>query len=235
MNLTPGSTVSIQALSGNRLRVSIGLSRLDLDTTATTYARCKSFLCGGSGNIFGTLNFSGVTTVRNTNIAADFVVNVSGGNVSVQIVDGTLDVDLPANGLSVDIDFGAVEDVPFVGDLLNTVVNGIINGLVGILSSIIVDIADGFLASPISNLINGLIEDLLPDNIGIPVADTTLNLGFSPEGFGTSSGVLIWYWLTASVSIMPIRMCCLHWVHSMLQVVHPTPTRGPRRVVQVLI
>ena len=188
VTLTPGSTVSIQALSGNKLRVAIGLSRLDLDTTATTYARCKSFLCGGSGNIFGTLNFSGVTTVRNTDIAADFVVTVNNGNVSVQIVDGTLDVDLPANGLSVDIDFGAVEDVPFVGDLLNTVVNGIINGLVGILSSIIVDIADGFLASPISNLINGLIENLLPDNIGIPVADTTLNLGFSPEGFNTSSG-----------------------------------------------
>ena len=188
VTLTPGSTVSIQALSGNRLRVAIGLSRLDLDTTATTFARCKSFLCGGSGNIFGTLNFSGVTTVRNTNIAADFVVTVNNGNVNVEIVDGTLDVDLPANGLSVDIDFGAVEDVPFVGDLLNTVVNGIINGLVGILSSIIVDIADGFLASPISNLINNLIADILPDNIGIPVADTTLNLGFSPEGFNTSAG-----------------------------------------------
>lgn len=188
VTLTPGSTVDIQALSGNKLRVSIGLSRLDLDTTATTYARCKSFLCGGSGNIFGTLNFSGVTTVRNTDIAADFIVTVSGGNVNVQIIDGTLDVDLPANGLSVDIDFGAVEDVPFVGDLLNTVVNGIINGLVGILSSIIVDIADGFLASPISNLLNSLIENVLPDNVGIPVADTTLNLGFSPEGFNTSAG-----------------------------------------------
>src|SRR5690606_32236407 len=100
--LTPGSTVSIQALSGNRLRMNVGLSRLDLDTTARTYARCKSFLCGGDGNIFGTLTFSGVTTVQNTNIAADFIVNVSNGNVSVQIVDGTLDVDLPANGLQVD-------------------------------------------------------------------------------------------------------------------------------------
>ncbi|MCG8672939.1 MAG: hypothetical protein MI867_26330, partial [Pseudomonadales bacterium] len=188
INLTPGSTISVQALSGNRIRVDIGLSRLDLDTTATTFARCKSFLCGGNGNVFGTINFSGVTTVRNTDISADFVVNVNNGNVSVQIVDGTLDVDLPANGLSVDIDFGAVEDVPFVGDLLNTVVNGIINGLVGILSSIIVDIADGFLASPISSLLNSLIENVIPESVAIPVADTTLNVGFSPEGFATSSG-----------------------------------------------
>lgn len=186
--LTPGSTVDIQALSGDTLRVSIGLSRLDLDTTATTYAVCKSFLCGGSGNVFGTLNFSGVTTVQNTDITANFIVNVNNGNVTVDIEGGTLDVDLPANGLSVDIDFGAAEDVPFIGDLLNTVINGIINGLVGILSSIIVDIVDGFLASPISNLINGLIENVLPDNVDIPVADTNLNLGFSPEGFSTSSG-----------------------------------------------
>lgn len=188
IDLTPGSSVDIVALSGNRLRATIGLSRLDLDTTATTYARCKSFLCGGNGNIFGTLNFSGVTTVQNTDIAAEFVVNVSNGNVSVQIVDGTLDVDLPANGLQVDIDFGAVEDIPFIGDLMNTVINGIINGLVGILSSIIVDIADGFLAGPISSLINTLISDLLPDSIAVPIADTTLNLGFSPQGFATSSG-----------------------------------------------
>jgi len=186
--LTPGSTVSIQALSGNRLRMNVGLSRLDLDTTARTYARCKSFLCGGDGNIFGTLTFSGVTTVQNTNIAADFIVNVSNGNVSVQIVDGTLDVDLPANGLQVDIDFGAVEDIPFIGDLMNTVVNGIINGLVGILSSIIVNIADGFIAGPVSSLVNSLISNLLPDNIALPVGETTLNIGFSPEGFATSSG-----------------------------------------------
>lgn len=188
VDLTPGSSVDIQALSGNKVRVMIHLSRLDLDTTATTFARCKSFLCGGNGNIFGTINFSGVTTVQNTDIAADFIVSVNNGNVSVQIVDGTLDVDLPANGLQVDIDFGAVEDVPFVGSLLNTVVNGIINGLVGILSSIIVDIADGFLAGPISSLLNSLIENILPDSVSIPVADTALNLGFSPEGFSTSSG-----------------------------------------------
>ncbi|MCG8313051.1 MAG: hypothetical protein MI976_07515 [Pseudomonadales bacterium] len=188
VTLTPGSTVDIQALSGNRLRVDIGLSRLDLDTTATTYARCKSFLCGGSGSIFGTLNFSGVTTVQNTDIAADFIVSISNGEVSVEIVDGTLDVDLPANGLSVDIDFGAVEDVPFVGDLFDTVINGIINGLVGILSSVIVDIADGFLADPISDLMNSLISSILPDNIAIPVAETTVNLGFTPESFATSAG-----------------------------------------------
>lgn len=188
VHLTPGSTVQVTAQSGNLLRMKIHLSRLDLDTTATTYAKCKSFLCGGSGNIFGTLNFSGVTTVQNTDIAGDFIINVNNGNVSVQIVEGTLDVDLPANGLQVDIDFGAVEDVPFVGDLLNTVVNGIINGLVGVLSSIIVDIADGFLASPVSALINTLISDLLPDSIAVPVADTTLNLGFSPQSFATSAG-----------------------------------------------
>lgn len=188
VTLTPGSTVEIQALSGNRLRANIGLSRLDLDTTATTYAKCKSFLCGGSGSIFGTLNFSGVTTVQNTDIAAEFVVTVSNGNVTVQIDEGTLDVDMPADGLQVDIDFGAVESVPFVGSLLNTVVNGIINGLVGILSSIIVDIADGFLSSPISSLINSLIANLLPDSISVPVANTVLNLGFSPEGFATSAG-----------------------------------------------
>ncbi len=188
VDLTPGSTVSIQALSGNKIRVNIGLSRLDMDTTATTYARCKSFICGGSGTIFGTLNFSGVTTVRDTQIAADFIVTVQNGNVSVQIVDGSLDVDVPAFGLSVDIDFGAVEDVPFVGDLLNTVVNGIINGLVGVFGGIIVDIVDGFLASPISSLINNLIADILPDSIAIPVADTQLNLGFSPENFTTSAG-----------------------------------------------
>lgn len=188
IDLTQGSTVSIVALNGNRLRANIGLSRLDLDTTATTFARCKSFLCGGSGSIFGQLYFSGVTTVQNTNIAAEFIVNVNDGNVSVQIVDGTLDVDLPANGLQVDIDFGAVEDIPFIGDLMNTVINGIINGLVGILSSIIVDIADGFIAGPISSLINGLISNLLPDSIAVPVANTTLNLGFSPQGFATSNG-----------------------------------------------
>ncbi|OUS31011.1 hypothetical protein A9Q99_04895 [Gammaproteobacteria bacterium 45_16_T64] len=188
VTLTSGSDVDISALSGDKIRVMIHLSRLDLDTTATTFARCKSFLCGGSGNVFGTINFSGVTTVQNTDIAADFVVSVNNGEVSVQIVDGSLDVDLPANGLQVDIDFGAVEDVPFVGSLLNTVVNGIINGLVGILSSIIVDIADGFLASPISSLLNTLIGSVLPDSIAIPVADTTLNLGFSPEEFNTSDG-----------------------------------------------
>lgn len=188
VQLTPGSTVAITAQSGNKLSARIHLSKLALDTTATTYAVCKSFLCGGSGNVFGTLNFSGLTTVQNTDIAADFIVTVNNGNVSVQIVDGSLDVDLPANGLQVDIDFGALENVPFVGSLLNTVVNGIINGLVGILSSIIVDIADGFLASPISGLINSLIADLLPDSISVPVANTTLNLGFSPQGFATSNG-----------------------------------------------
>lgn len=186
--LTPGSTVSIQALSGNKLRMNLYLSRLDLDTTAKTYAKCKSFLCGGDGNIFGTLTFSGVTTVQNTNIAADFIVTVNNGAVSVKIVDGTLDVDLPANGLQVDIDFGAVEDIPFIGDLMNTVVNGIINGLVGVLSSIIVDIADGFIAAPVSSLINSLIANLLPDNIALPVGNTTLNIGFSPETFSTSNG-----------------------------------------------
>ncbi|OUR99089.1 hypothetical protein A9Q81_10920 [Gammaproteobacteria bacterium 42_54_T18] len=188
IDLTPGSGVDIQALSGNKIRATIQLSRLDMDTTATTFARCKSFLCGGSGNVFGTINFNGVTTVQNTDISADFIVSINNGNVEVEIVNGTLDVDLPANGLQVDIDFGAVEDVPFVGSLLNTVVNGIINGLVGILSSVIVDIADGFLASPISNLLNDLISNVLPDSIAIPVADTTLNLGFSPEDFSTSSG-----------------------------------------------
>ena len=188
VTLTPGSSVDIDVLSGDRLRILIELSRLDLDTTATTFARCKSFLCGGNGNIFGTINFSGVTTVQNTDIEAEFVVDINSGEVTVDIVGGTLDVDLPANGLSVDIDFGAVEDVPFVGSLLNTVVNGIINGLVGILSSIIVDIVDGFLASPISSLINSLIANILPDNVAIPVADTTLNLGFTPEDFTTSNG-----------------------------------------------
>lgn len=188
ITLTPGTTVSIQALSGNKLRIAIGLSRLDLDTTATTFARCKSFLCGGSGTVFGTLNFSGVTTVRNTDIAGDFVITVDNGNVSVAIEGGSLDVDLPLNGLSVDIDFGAVEDVPFVGSLLNTVVNGIINGLLGVISSIVVNIVDGFLAGPISSLINGLVSDILPDSISVPVADTNLNLGFSPEGFSTSNG-----------------------------------------------
>lgn len=188
VTLTPGSAVDISVLDNDRLSILIELSRLDLDTTATTYARCKSFLCGGNGNIFGTLNFSGVTTVQNTDIAAQFIVNINNGEIDVEIVGGTLDVDLPANGLSVDIDFGAVEDVPFVGGLLNTVVNGIINGLVGVLASIIVDIADGFLASPISSLINNLIANILPDNIAIPVAETTLNLGFSPEDFTTSNG-----------------------------------------------
>ena len=188
IDLTSGSDVDIQALSGNKIRAMIHLSRLDMDTTATTFAVCKSFLCGGSGNVFGTINFNGVTTVQNTDISADFIVSINNGDVSVQIVDGTLDVDLPANGLQVDIDFGALEDVPFVGSLLNTVVNGIINGLVGILSSVIVDIADGFLASPISSLLNDLIANVLPDSVAIPVADTTLNLGFSPEDFSTSSG-----------------------------------------------
>jgi hypothetical protein len=188
VELTPGSTVAITALSGNRLRMNLHLSRLDLDTTARTYARCKSFLCGGNGNIFGTLTFSGLTTVQNTNISAEFVVSVNNGQVSVQIVNGTLDVDLPLNGLQVDIDFGAVEDIPFIGDLMNTVVNGIINGLVGVLSSIIVNIADGFIAGPVSSLINSLISSLLPDNIALPVGDTTLNIGFSPQGFATSAG-----------------------------------------------
>lgn len=187
--LTPGSDVDITALSGNRLRATIHLSRLDLDTTAQTYARCTAgFLCGGNGNIFGTINYGGLITVQNTDIAAEFIVNVSNGDVTVQIINGSLDVDLPANGLQVDIDFGALESIPVIGSVIDDVVNGIINGLVGVLSSIIVDIADGFLASPISSLINSLIANLLPESIAVPVANTTLNLGFSPEGFATSNG-----------------------------------------------
>ncbi len=188
IDLTPGSTVSIEALPGNTLRIAIGLSQLDLDTTATTYAVCHSWLCGGDGNVFGTLNFSGVTTVQNADIAGDFIITISNGEVTVDIEGGSLDVDLPANGISVDIDFGAVEDIPFIGSLMNTVVNGIINGLLGVLTSIVADIVDGYLAGPVSSVINNLIATVLPEFIEVPVADTSLNIGFSPEDFATSNG-----------------------------------------------
>ena len=188
VSLTPGSTVAVTAQSGNVLHLKIHLSRLDLNTTATTYAKCKSILCGGSGTIFGTLNFSGITTVQNTDISGDFQITVNNGQVSVNVLPGSLDVNLPLNGLQVNIDFGAVGNVPFVGDLLKTVVNGIINGLVGVFSSIVMDIADHFLSQPVSTLINTLITHFLPDSVSVPVANTTLNLGFSPQTFATSNG-----------------------------------------------
>ncbi|MDV7402900.1 hypothetical protein RZS08_66365, partial [Arthrospira platensis SPKY1] len=37
-------------------------------------------------------------------------------------------------------------------------------------------------------LINTLIGNLLPDNIALPIGDTTLNIGFSPESFATAAG-----------------------------------------------
>jgi hypothetical protein len=188
VRLAPGNSVQIQALSGNTLFVKVRLTRLDLSTTATTYARCKSFLCGGDGTIFGTLNFVGTTTVTNTDFAANLAITAANGAVSVRIVDGSLDVDIPFGGLSVDIDFGAVESVPFVGSLLNTVVNGLVNGLLAVITGIVVDIADDFLAGPVSSLINNLISNLLPKSIEFPVANTKLNLGFSPQGFSTSNG-----------------------------------------------
>ena len=111
-------------------------------------------------------------------------------------------------------------------------VNGIINGLVGILSSIIVDIADGFLASPISGLINSLIADLLPDSISVPVANTTLNLGFFFAGVCHLNGGFDLVLSAASALPQPILLCCHRWDRSMQPVVRPALPR-PRVTARV--
>ena len=194
IDLSPGSEIDITALDGNRLVVAIDLSEVMLDITASTRAICR-IATGCSlipyvayGQSYGQLNFSGAATVRNTQVSMAFELYVENGEIRIRIVPGSLDVDLPLNGLSVDIDYGLVENIPLVGNVFNNLMNGLISGLGSPIASILANVFDRFIATPISLVFNLLISEIIPEEVGVNVADTTLYLGFILESFETSNG-----------------------------------------------
>lgn len=194
IDLSPGSTIDITALDGNRLVVAVHLSEIMLDLTATTRAICRIATgCSlipyiANGQSFGQMNFSGAATVRNTDVFMEFELYVENGEIKIRIIPGSLDVDLPLNGLSVDLDYGLVENIPLVGSVFNNLMNGLISGLGSPLASILANVFDQFIATPVSLVFNALISDMIPDEVGVNIADTTLYLGFILESFETSDG-----------------------------------------------
>lgn len=194
LDLAPGSAIDIIAKDGNRLAVEIDLSQITIDLTASTHAVCR-ILTGCSliplvryGETYGQLNFSGAATVRNTQVAMEFELYVDSGDIKIRIIPGSLDVDLPLNGLSVDIDYGLVENIPLVGDVFDNLMNRMISGLASPLVSVLANVFDRYIATPISLVFNVLISGIIPDEVGVQVADTTLLLGFILESFETSEG-----------------------------------------------
>ena len=193
IDLSPGSSIDITALDGNRLVVDINLSEITLDLTASTYATCRIATCSLlplilRGQTFGQLNFSGAATVRNTHVAMDFELYVENGEIKIRIIPGSLDVDLPLNGLSVDIDYGLVENIPLVGGVFNNLMNSLISGLGSPIASILAEVFDQFIATPVSLIFNSLISEIIPEEVGVNIADTTLYLAFILESFETSQG-----------------------------------------------
>lgn len=194
LNLSPGSSIDITALDGNRLAVSVSLSQMTLDITASTWAVCHIVTgCSlipyiANGATYGQMNFSGAATVTNTNVALQFELAVNNGKIAVHIVPGSLNVNLPANGLSVDINYGAVENIPLLGSVFNNLMNGLITNLGSPIASVLVNTFDKFLATPISLVFNTLINNIIPEQVGVNIADTTLYLGFILNSFATSEG-----------------------------------------------
>ncbi len=192
LDLSPGSSIDVAALDNNRLSVVVHLSKMTLDLTASTWAVCHMVLgCAPfvpNGATYGQLNFSGAATVTNTDVAMVFQLAVNNGKIKIDIQPGSLDVDLPLNGLSVDIDYGLVEDIPLLGSVFNDLMNGLISNLGSPLASVLADAFDQYLATPISLVFNLLISNLIPDKVGVNIADTTLYLNFILESFATGAG-----------------------------------------------
>lgn len=194
LNLSEGSSIDITALDGNRLAISVYLSKMDLDLTASTWAVCHIVTgCSlipyvANGATYGKLDFAGSATVTNTSVAMQFALTVNSGKIKVDIVPGSLNVNLPSNGLTVDINYGAVENIPLVGSVFNNLMNGLISGLGSPIASVLANTFDKFLATPISLVFNTLITNIIPDQVGVNIADTTLYLKFILNSFATSNG-----------------------------------------------
>lgn len=196
LKLATGSTIDITALDGNQLAVSVYLSKMSLDLTASTWAVCH-ILTGCSlipyvanGATYGKINISGVATVTNTSVTMKFALAINKGKINVNIVPGSLAVNLPANGLSVALDYGAVGKIPLVGNVFTTLMNNLISGLASPIASLVLNTFDKFLATPISLVFNNLITNIIPNQVGVNIADTTLYLGFIMNSFSTSTGGL---------------------------------------------